>query len=163
MINKNIIMSRRNTAKRRVVSPDPLYNSRLVSMLTIRILKSGKKSLAQKIVYSTLDIIKDKTSNDPLEVLEKAIRNATPLVEVKARRVGGSTYQVPIEIRAYRGTNLALRWLTQFAKKRAGKNMANKLANEIVDASNDNGSTIKKREETHRMAEANKAFAHYRY
>nr|YP_007878203.1 30S ribosomal protein S7 [Calliarthron tuberculosum]AGA63814.1 30S ribosomal protein S7 [Calliarthron tuberculosum] len=156
-------MSRRNTAKRRAISPDPLYNSRLVNMLTIRILKSGKKSLAQKIIYNALDIIQEKTSNDPLEILEKAIRNATPLVEVKARRVGGSTYQVPMEIRAYRGTNLALRWLTQFAKKRSGKNMANKLANEIVDASNDNGSTIRKREETHRMAEANKAFAHYRY
>nr|YP_010728923.1 ribosomal protein S7 [Lithothamnion corallioides]WEA77093.1 ribosomal protein S7 [Lithothamnion corallioides] len=156
-------MSRRNTAKKRVILPDPIYNSRLVSMLTVRILKSGKKSLAQKIIYKSLDIIKERTSNDPLEILEKAIRNATPLVEVKARRVGGSTYQVPMEIRAYRGTNLALRWLTQFAKKRSGKNMANKLANEIVDASNDNGNTIRKREETHRMAEANKAFAHYRY
>lgn len=156
-------MSRRNTAKRRAIFPDPLYNSRLVSMLTVRILRSGKKSLAQKIIYQSLDIIKEKTSRDPLEILEKAIRNSTPLVEVKARRVGGSTYQVPMEIRAYRGTNLALRWLTQFAKKRSGKNMANKLANEIVDASNDNGNTIRKREETHRMAEANKAFAHYRY
>nr|AYR05811.1 ribosomal protein S7 [Lithothamnion sp.] len=156
-------MSRRNTAKKRAILPDPIYNSRLVSMLTVKILKSGKKSLAQKIIYKSLDIIKEKTSNDPLETLEKAIRNATPLVEVKARRVGGSTYQVPMEIRAYRGTNLALRWLTEFAKKRSGKNMANKLANEIVDASNDNGNTIRKREETHRMAEANKAFAHYRY
>ena len=156
-------MSRRNTAKKRTILPDPIYNSRLVSMLTVRILKSGKKSLAQKIIYKSLDIIKERTSNDPLEILEKAIRNTTPLVEVKARRVGGSTYQVPMEIRAYRGTNLALRWLTQFAKKRSGKNMATKLANEIVDASNDNGNTIRKREETHRMAEANKAFAHYRY
>lgn len=156
-------MSRRNVAKKRSILTDPIYNSRLVSMLTVRILKNGKKSLAQKIIYKSLDIIKEKTSNDPLETLEKAIRNATPLVEVKARRVGGSTYQVPMEIRAYRGTNLALRWLIEFAKKRSGKNMANKLANEIVDASNDNGNTIKKREETHRMAEANKAFAHYRY
>lgn len=156
-------MSRRNIAKKRALLPDPIYNSKLVSMLTVKILKSGKKSLAQKIIYKSLDIIKEKTFNDPLETLEKAIRNATPLVEVKARRVGGSTYQVPTEIRAYRGTNLALRWLTAFAKKRSGKNMANKLANEIVDASNDNGNTIKKREETHRMAEANKAFAHYRY
>jgi len=156
-------MSRRNTAKKRIIIPDPLYNSRLVSMLTMRILKSGKKSLAQKIIYRSLDIIKEKTSIDPLEILEKAIRNATPLVEVKARRVGGSTYQVPMEIRAYRGTNLALRWLTQFAKKRSGKNMSIKLANEIVDTANDQGNTIRKREETHRMAEANKAFAHYRY
>ena len=156
-------MSRRNTSKKRTLLPDPLYNSRLVSMLTVRILKHGKKSLAQKIIYQSLNIIQQKTSTNPLEILEKAVRNTTPLVEVKARRVGGSTYQVPIEIRAYRGTNLALRWLTQFAKKRAGKNMATKLANEILDAFNDNGNTIRKREETHRMAEANKAFAHYRY
>jgi small subunit ribosomal protein S7 len=132
-------------------------------MLTVRILKHGKKSLAQKIIYEALEIIKHKTTGEPLEILEKAVRNATPLVEVKARRVGGSTYQVPMEIRAYRGTNLALRWLTQFARKRSGKNMASKIANEIVDASNDNGNTVRKREETHRMAEANKAFAHYRY
>lgn len=156
-------MSRRNTSKKRAVYPDPIYNSRLVSMLTVRILKHGKKSLAQKIIYEALNIIKNKTSAEPLEILEKAVRNATPLVEVKARRVGGSTYQVPIEIRAYRGTNLALRWLTQFAKKRPGKSMANKVANEIIDAASDNGNTIRKREETHRMAEANKAFAHYRY
>ena len=156
-------MSRRNTAKKRTISPDPLYNSRLVSMLVVRILKQGKKSLAQKIIYKSLDIIQEKMSTHPLEILEKAIRNATPLVEVKARRVGGSTYQVPMEIRAYRGTNLALRWLTTFAKKRAGKDMSNKLANEILDAFNDNGNTVRKREETHRMAEANKAFAHYRY
>ena len=156
-------MSRRNIAKKRPLLPDPLYNSRLVSMLTMRILKHGKKSLAQKIIYQSLDIIQQKTSTNPLEILEKAVRNTTPLVEVKARRVGGSTYQVPMEIRAYRGTNLALRWLTQFAKKRAGKNMATKLANEILDAFNENGNTIRKREETHRMAEANKAFAHYRY
>lgn len=156
-------MSRRNTAKKRDIKPDPLYNSRLVSMLTMRILKHGKKSLAQKIIYSALDIIKKKMLINPLEILEKAVRNATPLVEVKARRVGGSTYQVPIEIRAYRGTNLALRWITIFAKKRSGKNMAIKLANEILDAFNENGNAVRKREETHRMAEANKAFAHYRY
>lgn len=156
-------MSRRNIAKKRFILPDPIHNSKLVSLLTVRILKSGKKSLAQKIVYKSLDIIRERTSNEPIEVLEKAIRNATPLVEVKARRIGGSTYQVPMEIRAYRGTNLALRWLAQFAKKRSGKNMESKLANEIIDASNYNGNTIRKREETHRMAEANKAFAHYRY
>ena len=156
-------MSRRNTAKKRDVSPDPLYNSRLVSMLTVRILKHGKKSLAQRIIYEALEIIQVRISTDPLEILEKAVRNATPLVEVKARRVGGSTYQVPMEIRAYRGTNLALRWITLFAKKRAGKNMPNKLANEILDAFNDSGSAVRKKEETHRMAEANKAFAHYRY
>lgn len=156
-------MSRRNTAKKRDLLPDPLYNSRLVSMLTMRILKHGKKSLAQKIIYKALDIIQKKMSTNPIEILEKAVRNSTPLVEVKAKRVGGSTYQVPMEIRAYRGTNLALRWLTLFAQRRAGKNMSTKLANEILDAFNNNGNTVRKREETHRMAEANKAFAHYRY
>lgn len=156
-------MSRRNISKKRVNTPDPIYNSRLVTMLTVRILKHGKKSLAQKIIYQALSVIRSRTGSEPLEILEKAVRNATPLVEVKAKRVGGSTYQVPIEIRAYRGTNLALRWLTQFAKKRSGSNMAHKIANEIVDASNENGNTIRKKEETHRMAEANKAFAHYRY
>jgi len=156
-------MSRRNTAKRRIIIPDPIYSSKLISMLTVRILKHGKKSLAQKIIYKALEIIQEKTNNDPLETLEKAIRNATPLVEVKARRVGGSTYQVPIEVRAYRGTNLALRWITKFSILRSGKSMPVKLANEILDASNEIGNTIRKREETHRMAEANKAFAHYRY
>ena len=156
-------MSRRNTSKKRLVEPDPIYQSKLVSMLTVRILKSGKKSIAQKIIYATLEIIKERSTSEPLHILEQAIRNATPLVEVKARRVGGSTYQVPIEVRAYRGTNLALRWITRFAKERSGKNMATKLANEIMDAANETGAAMKKREETHRMAEANKAFAHYRY
>nr|QCI08752.1 ribosomal protein S7 [Sphondylothamnion multifidum] len=156
-------MSRRNKSKKRIIYPDPIYNSRLINMLIVRILKHGKKSLAQKIIYEALEIISKKTSNDPLEILEKAIRNTTPLVEVKARRIGGSTYQVPIEVRAYRGTNLALRWITKFANTRSGNSMAIKLANEIIDASNENGNSIRKREETHRMAEANKAFAHYRY
>lgn len=156
-------MSRRNKAKRRIIAPDPIYNSKLISMLISRILKHGKKSLAQRIIYEALEIIGNKTSYEPLEVLEKAIRNITPLVEVKARRVGGSTYQVPIEVRAYRGTNLALKWLTRFASERSGKNMAIKLANEIMDAYNESGNSNRKKEETHRMAEANKAFAHYRY
>lgn len=156
-------MSRRNIAKKRLIVPDPIYNSKLITMLTVRILKNGKKTLAQKIIYKALDIIEHKTSNNPLQILEKAIRNATPLVEVKSRRVGGSTYQVPIEVRAYRGTNLALRWLTKFSNQRSGKNMAFKLASEIIDAANDSGNTIRKKEETHKMAEANKAFAHYRY
>ena len=156
-------MSRRNTAKRREIYTDPIYNSKLISMLTVRILKNGKKNLAQKIIYEALEIIKEKTQNDPLEILEKAIRNATPLVEVKARRIGGSTYQVPMEVRAYRGTNLALKWISKFANSRNGNNMAIKLANEIIDSSKENGQTIRKKEETHRMAEANKAFAHYRY
>lgn len=156
-------MSRRNQASKRLITKDPVYQSKLVSMLIVRVLKKGKKNIAHKIIYGALEIIKDKTTEDPLMILEKAIRNATPLVEVKARRVGGSTYQVPMEVRAYRGTNLALRWLTKFAKDRSGQSMAIKLANEIIDAASDNGSTIRKREETHRMAEANKAFAHYRY
>nr|YP_010338116.1 ribosomal protein S7 [Erythrolobus coxiae]UNJ17701.1 ribosomal protein S7 [Erythrolobus coxiae] len=156
-------MSRRSKLKKKQSTPDPIFNSKLVNMLTVRILKSGKKNLAQKIIYEALDIIKERSSGDPINILEKAVRNITPLVEVKARRVGGSTYQVPMEVRAYRGTNLALRWLTKFSRARSGKSMAIKLANEILDASNETGSSIRKREETHRMAEANKAFAHYRY
>nr|YP_009315814.1 Ribosomal protein S7 [Trichogloeopsis pedicellata]SCW24472.1 Ribosomal protein S7 [Trichogloeopsis pedicellata] len=156
-------MSRRNTSRKRLIEPDPIYQSKLVNMLTVRILKNGKKSIAQKIIYKSLELIKDRSQSNPLEVLEQAVRNATPLVEVKARRVGGSTYQVPIEVRAYRGTNLALRWITKFAKDKSGKSMAIKLANEIMDAASDTGSSIRRKEETHRMAEANKAFAHYRY
>nr|QCI06927.1 ribosomal protein S7 [Halydictyon mirabile] len=156
-------MSRRNTAKKRITHPDPIYNSKLISMLTSRILKNGKKGLAQKIIYKSLLIIKEKTQSDPMEILEKAIRNTTPLVEVKAKRIRGSTYQVPMEVRAYRGTNLALKWITRFAINRTGTNMSIKLANEIIDSYNENSHTVRKKEETHRMAEANKAFAHYRY
>jgi len=156
-------MSRRTTAKKRLAVPDPLYNSRLVSMLTVRILQKGKKQLAQKIIYQALDIIKERTGEEPLSVLEAAVRKVTPLVEVKARRIGGSTYQVPMEVRAFRGTNLALRWITRFSKQRSGKTMAMKLANELIDSANETGNSIRKREEVHRMAEANKAFAHYRF
>jgi len=156
-------MSRRSTAKKRIIHPDPIYNSKLINMLTARILKSGKKSIAQKIIYKSLEIIQNKTKKNALEILETAVRNTTPLVEVKARRIGGSTYQVPMEVRAFRGTNLALKWITKFAINRSGNSMSLKLANEIIDASNENGNAIRKREETHRMAEANKAFAHYRY
>nr|YP_010336183.1 ribosomal protein S7 [Chroodactylon ornatum]UNJ14589.1 ribosomal protein S7 [Chroodactylon ornatum] len=156
-------MSRRSKTKKNLSIPDAMYQSRLVTMLTVRILKHGKKELAQRLVYKALDLIRERTSSDPLAVLEKAIRNVTPVVEVKARRIGGSTYQVPIEVRAYRGTNLALRWITRFSRQRSGKNMALKLANELMDAANESGSSIRKKEETHRMAEANKAFSHYRY
>ena len=156
-------MSRRNKAKKRTVYPDSIYNSKLINILTVIILKNGKKTLAQKIIYQALDFIEHQTSNNPLQILEQAIRNSTPLVEVKARRIGGSTYQIPIEVRAYRGTNLALRWITKFASRRSGKSMSFKLANEILDAANNSGNTIRKKEETHKMAEANKAFAHYRY
>ncbi len=156
-------MSRRRVVQRRPVPPDPVYNSRLVSMAVRRIMKHGKKSLAHRIVYDALKIIEERTGSEPLELFEKAIRNITPLVEVKARRVGGATYQVPMEVRSERGTTLALRWLMRFSRQRSGRSMAMKLANELMDAANETGSAVRKREETHRMAEANKAFAHYRY
>jgi small subunit ribosomal protein S7 len=156
-------MSRRNISKKRFPDPDPTYNSYLVSLLTKRILKSGKQTIAENIVNGAFEIIKAKTKEDPLMVFEKAIKNASPVVEVKARRIGGSTYQVPIEVTAYRATNLSLRWIIQYSRQRVGRTMAIKLASEIIDTANDIGNTIKKKEETHRMAEANKAFAHFRY
>ncbi|BDA66861.1 30S ribosomal protein S7 [Dulcicalothrix desertica PCC 7102] len=156
-------MSRRGVIQRRPVPPDSVFNSRLVSMIIRRIMRHGKKSLAARIVYDAMKTIGDRTGADPLEVFEKAVRNATPLVEVKARRVGGATYQVPMEVRNERGTTLALRWLVQYSRARPGRTMAARLANELMDAANETGSAIKKREETHRMADANKAFAHYRY
>ena len=156
-------MSRRNISKKRFTQPDDIYKSYLVSLLITRILKSGKKTIAKTIVYQAFDIIKKKTNENPLVIFEKAIRNASPIVEVKARRVGGSTYQVPIEVSSFRATNLSLRWIIQYANKRVGRSMAIKLANEIIDTANDIGNTIKKKEETHKMAEANKAFAHFRY
>ncbi|MEA5465131.1 30S ribosomal protein S7 [Leptothoe sp. PORK10 BA2] len=156
-------MSRRSSAQKRVVPPDSVYSSRLVSMMVRRIMVSGKKSLALRIVYGAFTLIAERTGNEPLDVFEQAVRNTTPLVEVKARRVGGATYQVPMEVRTDRGTALSLRWISQFARQRAGKSMAIKLANELMDAANETGGAVRKREETHRMAEANKAFAHYRY
>ena len=156
-------MSRRSVIKKRYPKPDSNYNSCLVSLLTARILKSGKKSLADSIILETFALVQEKTDSDPLQVFEKAIQNITPLVEVKARRIGGSTYQVPLEVSRYRGTNLALRWLIAAAKARAGRTISIKLASEIIDASNKVGNAMRKREETHRMAEANKAFAHFRY
>ena len=156
-------MSRRSSIKKRETPPEALYNSRLVNMAIARVMKSGKKSLAARILYDALTTVGERTGNDPLEVFEKAVRNATPLVEVKGRRVGGATYQVPMEVRSTRGVSLALRWLIQYAQKRGGRTMSAKLANEIMDAANETGGAIKKREETHKMADANKAFAHYRY
>ena len=156
-------MSRRNVAKKRFPEVDPIYNSYLVSLLITRILKSGKKNLAQNIVVSAFEIIRAKTNQDPLVIFEKAIKNASPVVEVKARRIGGSTYQVPVEVSGFRATNLSLRWLIQYARQRVGRTMSIKLASEIIDTANDIGNTIKKKEETHKMAEANKAFAHFRY
>ena len=156
-------MSRRNISKKRLPEVDCLYNSFLVSLLITRILKSGKKSIAKSIVYTTFEIIKHKTKKDPLDVFEKALKNSRPTVEVKARRVGGSTYQVPVEVNSFRATNLSLRWIIQYAHNRVGRSMAIKLANEIIDTSENIGNTIKKKEETHKMADANKAFAHFRY
>jgi small subunit ribosomal protein S7 len=126
-------------------------------------MRSGKKSIAAGIIYDALKTIEERTGNDPLETFEKAVRNVTPLVEVKGRRVGGATYQVPMEVSSNRGTTLAMRWLINFARQRPGRSMASRLANELMDAANETGNAIRKREETHRMAEANKAFAHYRY
>ncbi len=156
-------MSRRNRAPRRQVSADPKFNSRLVTMLIRRLMLDGKKSIAASIAYEAMSIIEQRTGTDPLTVVENAIRNTTPILEVKARRVGGATYQVPMEVRSERGTSLALRWIVQFSRSRPGKSMASKLANELMDASNETGNAIRRREEMHRMAEANKAFAHYRY
>jgi small subunit ribosomal protein S7 len=156
-------MSRRTVVQKRPIPPDSVYNSRLITMMSRRLMTSGKKSLADKIIYNSFIIIKERSGGDPLDVFERAVRNASPLVEVKARRVGGATYQVPMEVRSERSVALALRWLTQFARQRPGKSMAIKLANELMDAANETGGAVRKREETHRMAEANKAFAHYRY
>ena len=156
-------MSRRgNTAKRDVLA-DPLYNSKMVTRLINNIMYDGKKGVAQKIVYDAFDIVKEKTGNDPLESFEKALENIMPVLEVKARRVGGSTYQVPMEVRPERRETLGLRWLTTYARARSERTMRERLAGEIMDAVNGNGNACKKREDTHKMAEANKAFAHYRY
>jgi len=156
-------MSRKSKSKRILAQPDPIYNSRLVTLMVIRVLKSGKKSVAQRIVYKALEIIATKTDEAPVLVLETAVKNVTPQVEVKARRVGGSTYQVPLEIRAYRGTNISLKWIIEIAKDRSGRGMSFKLANEIMDAAKNTGGAIRRKEQTHKMAEANKAFAHFRY
>nr|YP_009297674.1 ribosomal protein S7 [Hildenbrandia rivularis]AOM67218.1 ribosomal protein S7 [Hildenbrandia rivularis] len=156
-------MSRRKISKKRSITRDPLYNSHIISMMTMRIIKHGKKNLAYKIIYKTLDIIRSRCLSDPLHILEKAVRNATPIVEIKAKRVGGSTYQVPLEVRAHRGTNLAIQWIIKFSRSKSGKAMSIKLANEIINTANNTGNSIRKKDETHKMAEANKAFAYYRY
>ena len=156
-------MSRRNISKKRFPQTNSVYESYLVSLLINRLLKSGKKTIAKKIVYQAFEIVKKKTNKDPLRVFEKAIQNASPIVEVKARRIGGSTYQVPVEVNGFRATNLSLRWIIRYADQRVGRSMAIKLANEIIDTSKEIGNTIKKKEETHKMAEANKAFAHFKY
>ena len=156
-------MSRRGNIAKRDVLADPLYNSKMVTRLINNIMYDGKKGVAQKIVYDAFDIVKEKTGNDPLESFEKALENIMPVLEVKARSVGGSTYQVPMEVRPERRETLGLRWLTTYARARSERTMRERLAGEIMDAVNGNGNACKKREDTHKMAEANKAFAHYRY
>ena len=154
---------RKKRAVKRDVLPDPLYNSKLVTKLINRLMLDGKKGVAQTILYDAFDIVKEKTGQDPMEVYAKAMENIKPALEVKSRRVGGANYQVPIEVRPDRSQALGLRWLVQYARLRGGHSMAENLANEIMDAANGVGAAVKKREDTHRMAEANKAFAHYRW
>jgi len=156
-------MPRKGTVRRRVPPPDSKYNSRLVSKFINCIMRRSKKSLAERILYNALDIIQKKTNQDPLKIFERAVENVKPSLEVKPRRVGGATYQVPVEVRPERRTSLAIRWIIKYAKERQGKSMQEKLAEELLDAANNKGAAIKKREDTHRMAEANRAFAHYRW
>ena len=156
-------MPRRGYIAKRDVLPDPIYNSKIVTKLINNIMLDGKKTVAQKIVYDAFEIVKEKENKDALEVFETALSNIKPVLEVKARRVGGATYQVPIEIREERRQTLGLRWLVTYARNRHEKTMAEKLAGEIIDAINGNGGAFKKKEDTHRMAEANKAFAHYKW
>ena len=154
---------RRNRPEKREITPDPRYGSELVSRLVNRLMLRGKKATAQRIVYATMATLEERAKKPALEVLEQAVRNATPMIEVKPRRVGGATYQVPMEIREDRRLALALRWLLQSARKRSGKSMTDKLSAELMDAYHNQGTTIKKKEDTHKMAEANRAFAHYRW
>ena len=154
---------RKRRAEKRDVLPDPIYNSKVVTKLINSLMKDGKKGIAQTILYDAFDIVKEKTNEDPMDVFEKALTNIKPALEVKSRRVGGANYQVPIEVKANRSQALAMRWLVQYSRLRGGHSMAENLANEIIDASNGVGAAVKKREDTHKMAEANKAFAHYRW
>ena len=156
-------MPRKGYIAKREVLPDPIYNSKVVTKLINNVMLSGKKTVAQTIVYDAFDIIKEKTSRDPLEVFTEALNNVMPSLEVKARRVGGATYQVPLEIRPERRQTLGLRWLVKYARTRNDKSMALKLAQEIIDATQGNGGAFKKKEDMHKMAEANKAFAHYKF
>ena len=156
-------MPRRGNVPKREVLPDPLYHSVLVTKLINSIMLDGKKGVAQKVVYGAFDIISEKTGKSPLEVFNQALENIMPSLEVKARRVGGATYQVPMEVRPERRTTLGLRWLTNYSRNRGEKTMKERLANEIMDAVNNTGASVKKREDTHKMAESNRAFAHYRW
>lgn len=156
-------MPRRGRVPRREVPADPVYGSKVVTKLINQVMLKGKKSIAEKICYGAFEIIREKTGKNPLEVFEGALKNVMPVLEVKARRVGGANYQVPVEVRPERRQTLGIRWLTQYARERSGKRMQEKLAAEILDAAANTGGAVKKKEDTHRMAEANKAFAHYRW
>ena len=156
-------MPRRGNIAKRDVLPDPIYGSKMVTRLVNNIMYDGKKGVAQKIVYGAFDIVKEKTGKEPLEAFEQALENIMPVLEVKARRVGGATYQVPMEVRPERRQTLGLRWITNYSRLRSERTMKERLANEIMDAVNETGSAFKKREDTHKMAEANKAFAHFRW
>lgn len=156
-------MPRKGPAPRRVIPPDPVYNDVLVQRFINRLMMCGKKSVAEKIFYRALEIVGERTKRNPLEVFHQALKNVMPVLEVRPRRVGGATYQVPMEVRPERRTSLAIRWMVTSARKRGGRTMIERLAGEILDAANNQGASVKKREDTHRMAEANKAFAHYRW
>ena len=156
-------MPRKGPAIKRPVIADPVHDSPLVTQLVNKVLLDGKKSLAESIVYKALEVVSERTANDPVIALKKAVENTRPMLEVKSRRVGGATYQVPVEVRANRGTTLALRWLVTYSRQRREHTMAERLVGEIMDASNGTGTAVKRREDMHKMAEANKAFAHYRW
>jgi small subunit ribosomal protein S7 len=156
-------MPRKGPAPRRDLMPDPIYRSVLVTQLVNKVLSRGKRSLAERVVYDALEVIKDKTGSEPVATLKRAIDNTKPQLEVKSRRVGGATYQVPVEVRPRRATTLSIRWLVGYSRQRREKTMAQRLANELLDASNSVGAAVKRREDMHKMAESNKAFAHYRW
>lgn len=156
-------MPRKGPVPKREVLADPVYQSKLLTRFTNKLMYDGKKGVAQTIVYDAMEIVREKTGKNPLDVFETALHNASPILEVKPRRVGGATYQIPVEVNAHRKVILAIRWLVSFARSRGEKTMAQRLASELMDAANNLGGTIKKKEDTHRMAEANKAFAHYRW
>ncbi|MDY0230896.1 MAG: 30S ribosomal protein S7 [Candidatus Saccharicenans sp.] len=156
-------MPRRGIVRKRKPQPDPVYNSTLIGKMINLVLKDGKKSVAEKVVYNTMDILKQKTKEDPLKVVEKAIDNVRPMLETKSRRVGGATYQVPVEVPEQRSISVGMRWLIRFSRERSGRSMEEKLSAEILDALSNKGAAVKKREDTHKMAEANRAFAHYKW
>ncbi|AGK99938.1 30S ribosomal protein S7 [Desulfoscipio gibsoniae] len=156
-------MPRRGAAPKRDIMPDPVHNSKVLTKLINQVMLDGKKGVAESICYGAFDIIREKTGKDPSEVFEQAMKNVMPVLEVKARRVGGANYQVPVEVRPERRQTLAIRWITRYSRERAGRTMRERLADELIDASNNTGASVKRKEDTHKMAEANKAFAHYRW